>query len=214
MGYLFLLKRLAYVSFKSRKFGESEKYFKVAVDMASVVTSNPSNVFIGKMNLLILLTHTNLEKAREMGERMLTDLDEFSPVQGKDLHFMLGNIHFLSGDFVKAKEMYRQTLRLNPKATLEAQVLNNLAFCSWMHLLDLPKLKNKLEGQTDEATGNSLFDIEKEKILKEEAYTVTYLRQSIELTEKAGNPNLNTELFEELQSLDLEEEGVENLTEE
>ena len=33
---------------------------------------------------------------------------------------MMGNIHFLSHDFDQAKAMYRQTLRMSPKPTLEA----------------------------------------------------------------------------------------------
>jgi len=72
------------------------------------------------MNLLLLYTYTDLEKAKELGERMLADLDEFLPVHSKDLHFMMGNIHFLSHDFDQAKAMYRQTLRMSPKPTLEA----------------------------------------------------------------------------------------------
>jgi len=99
MGYLYLLKRLAYVCFCNRKFSESEKYFRIQNDMTPLVTTNPANVFNAKLNLLILFTHTDLEKAKEMGEMMLTDLDEFLPVHSKDLHFMLGNIYFLSGDF-------------------------------------------------------------------------------------------------------------------
>lgn len=211
LGYTYLLKRLAYVCYCNKKYAESEKYFRIGVDMASLVSTNPANIFNAKMNLLILLTHTDLGKAKEMGDRMLTDLDEFLPVHSKDLHFMLGNIHFLSGDYNEAKDMYRQTLKMSPRPALEAKVLNNLAFCSWMHLLDLPKLKKQLEGQIDIPTGKELFEIQKEQILKEEAFTLSYLRQSIELTEKAGNPELNLTLFEELQNLDLEVEGVDKL---
>ena len=72
------------------------------------------------MNLLLLYTYTDLEKAKELGERMLADLDEFLPVHSKDLHFMMGNIYFLAHDFDQAKSMYRQTLRMSPKPTLEA----------------------------------------------------------------------------------------------
>ena len=146
MGYLYLLKRLAYICFMNRKYTESEKYFKIVVDMASLVTSNPANIFNAKMNLLIFLTHTDLVKAKEMGDRMLIDLEEFLPVHSKDLHFMLGNIQFLTGDYDKAKDLYRQILRMSPRPALEAKVLHNLAFCSFIHLLDLPKLKTALEG--------------------------------------------------------------------
>ena len=176
MGYLYLLKRLAYVCFCNRKFSESEKYFRIQADMTPLVTTNPANVFNSKMNLLILFTHTDLEKAKDLGEMMLADLDNFLPVHSKDLHFMLGNIYFLSGDFTKAKQMFRQVLKMSPRPALEAQILNNLAFCSWMHLLELPKLKKQLEGKIDSSTGEDLYAAEQKRILKEESFTMSYLR--------------------------------------
>ena len=51
---------------------------------------------------------------------MLADLDDYLPVHNKDLHFMLGNVYFLSGDFDKAKGMFRQTLKMSPRPVLEA----------------------------------------------------------------------------------------------
>ena len=146
MGYLYLLKRLGYVCFCNRKYSEAEKYLKICSDMTPLVTKNPANTFSSRLNMLILYTHTDLEKAKNFGERMLADLDDFLPVHSKDLHFMLGNIHFLAGDFDKAKSMFRQILKMSPRPVLEAQTLNNLAFCSWMHLLELPKLRQSLEG--------------------------------------------------------------------
>ena len=65
MGYLYILKRLAYVTFCNKKYSESEKYFRVAADMTQVVSKNPANVFNAHMNLLIFLTHTDLEKAMD-----------------------------------------------------------------------------------------------------------------------------------------------------
>ena len=56
---------------------------------------------------------------------------------------------------------------------MEADVLNNLAFASWMHVLDLPKLG-----------GDSQM---KDQILQEESYTMSYMLQSIELREKADS---------------------------
>ena len=44
---------------------------------------------------------------------------------------------------------------------MEANVLNNLAFASWMHVLDLPKLEEN----------NPM----KDQILKEESFTMTYM---------------------------------------
>ena len=191
LGYLFILKRLAYVCFMDRKFSESEKYFRIAAEMTPHVTTNPANIFYSRLNLLVYYTHTDLGKAKEMGEQMLTDLDEFLPVHSKDLHFMLGNIHFLSGEYDQAKQMFRQVLRMSPKPALEAQVLNNLAFCSWMHLLELPKLKQQMEGKIDPETGMDRFEAEQTRILKEERFTFEYFRQSVELAEKAGNPDLD-----------------------
>lgn len=82
-----------------------------------------------------------------------------------------------------------------------------------MHLLDLPKLKTTLEGQTDEASGQDLFEVEKAKILKEESFALGYFRQSIELSEKTSNVGLDLTKFDELLKLDLEVDGIENLTE-
>ena len=60
MGYLYLLKRLAYTCFVSRKFAESEKFFKVCADLTPKVTDNPNNKFNAQKNLLILYTHSDI----------------------------------------------------------------------------------------------------------------------------------------------------------
>ena len=64
-----------------------------------------------------------------------------------------------------------------------------------------------------EEAGAERYEAEKNRILKEEAFTHDYLRQSIELAEKSGNPQLNYTLLEKLMKLDLEEEGVDTLDE-
>ena len=46
LGYLFLLKRLAYMSFLNKKYTDSEKYFKITANVMPQVTKNPSNIFI------------------------------------------------------------------------------------------------------------------------------------------------------------------------
>ena len=88
-----------------------------------------------------------------------------------------------------------------------------MAFCSWMHLLELPKLKTKLEGQSLES-GEDLFEMEKVRILKEEVFAIEFLKQSIELGEKSGNNDTNLTKLDELLRLDLDAEGAENLEEE
>ena len=146
MGYMFILKKLAHVSFLSRKYGDSEKYFTILAEMMPEVTKNPANIFVAKKNLLLFYTHTNIEKAKEYGEAMIKDVDEFYPVHKKDLFFMVGNAHFLKGEYAKAKDRYRQVLKMGPNQKLESQILNNMAFTSWMHVLDIPKIKRELLG--------------------------------------------------------------------
>ena len=58
-------------------------------------------------------------------------------------------------------------------------------------MLDLPKLKKQLEGQTLDESGEELFEVEKTRILKEEGYVYGFLHQSIELGEKSGNADVN-----------------------
>ena len=196
-GYLYVLRKLAYVCFVSRKFSESEKYFKVVTDLVSKVTKNPANVFSAQKNLLLFYTHTDINKARELGQRMFVDSDDFLPIHNKELNFLLGNINFLSGDFGAAKSLYRNTLKLSPQPKLEAMILNNLAFTQWMSVMDLPKLKEQ-EGMTEEE-----FDKQTKLILNEEKYTMSYLLQSIEISEKAQNQNLNLTLLERVITQDL-----------
>ena len=109
--------------------------------------------------------------------------------------------------------MFRHVLKMSPRPELEAKTLNNLAFCSWMHLLELPKLKKKLEGQTLES-GEDLFEIEKIRILKEEVFVNEFLKQSIELSEKSDNADANLTKLDELLRLDLDAEGADTLEEE
>jgi hypothetical protein len=45
LGYLFILKRLAYVSFKNNKFTESEKYFSIVTSVMPSISENPMNIF-------------------------------------------------------------------------------------------------------------------------------------------------------------------------
>ena len=87
LGYLYLLKRLAYVSFHNRKYADSEKYFKVAVEMVPTITKNPVNIYNSKRNLLLLYTYSDIQKAVEYGEYMMKDSEEFLPVSTKDLTF-------------------------------------------------------------------------------------------------------------------------------
>jgi hypothetical protein len=58
--------------------------------MVSNVTKNPINIFSAHRNLLLLYTHTNLDKAQELGDRLMKDTDDMLPVSSKELCFMLG----------------------------------------------------------------------------------------------------------------------------
>jgi len=70
LGYLFLLKRLAYVCFKNNKFSESEKFFSVVTNMMPHISDSPINVFKTHHNMLVLYTNTNIEKALEYSARV------------------------------------------------------------------------------------------------------------------------------------------------
>jgi hypothetical protein len=89
MSYLFVLKRLAYVSFLDRRYAESEKYFRVSNDLTPLVTTNPSNIFSSQKNLLVFYTYCNIEKACEMGEAMIRDIEDTLPVHSKELCFLI-----------------------------------------------------------------------------------------------------------------------------
>ena len=140
MGYIFILKKLAFTCFKTRKYSDAEKYFNVISDMLPDVTKNPTNLFAARKNLLLFYTYTDINYALEYGERMIADQNDFYPVHTKELFFMQGNVHFLRGDYRRAKLMYRKVLKMGPKPELEAKLLNNLAFACWMHMLDIPKI--------------------------------------------------------------------------
>jgi hypothetical protein len=68
MSYLFVLKRLAYVSFLDRRYAESEKYFRVSNDLTPLVTKNPANIFSSQKNMLLFYSYCNLENAEKLGE--------------------------------------------------------------------------------------------------------------------------------------------------
>lgn len=38
-----------------------------------------------------------------------------------------------------AKNMYRNTLKMSPKPETQAKILNNLAFATWMHSMEMQK---------------------------------------------------------------------------
>ena len=119
----------------SRKYGEAEKYFKVCAEMFTRATKNPANIFAGKANLLLLFTHTNIGKAKSYAERLLEDIDETLPAHQRELYFMTGNIYLLLRDYERAKDFYRKCLQLQPKPKQESQLLNNLAYACWQHMM-------------------------------------------------------------------------------
>lgn len=68
---------------------------------------------------------------------MLKDIEDYLPVHTKDLQFLMGNIHLLKGEYQLAKNLYRNTLKMTPNLEAEARILNNLAFASWMHHVEM-----------------------------------------------------------------------------
>lgn len=100
---------------------------------------------------------------------------------------MMGNINLLNGNYVKAKEMYRHGLKSAPQPVMEAHILNNLAFASWMHLIELP---------------NNADADSKQQAQKDESYVVQYLKQSIELTEKSSTLAADPQKLRDLLAVD------------
>jgi tetratricopeptide (TPR) repeat protein len=76
LGYLYLLNKLGQVSFLNKKYSDSEKYFKVTLNIVPMVTSNPANVFSAQKNLLTLYTHTSLDKANDLVKVILKDSEK------------------------------------------------------------------------------------------------------------------------------------------
>lgn len=63
--------------------------------MINLVTKNPINIYSAQKNLLIHYIYTNLDKAQELGDRLMKDSEEMYPFQTKDLNFLLGVISLI-----------------------------------------------------------------------------------------------------------------------
>ena len=72
--YIFLMKKLAHVSFLNNRFSESEKYFKVALTVAENTSqASATQVFANQRNLVAFYLRTNIQKARLELDRMKKD---------------------------------------------------------------------------------------------------------------------------------------------
>lgn len=60
---------------------------------------------------------------------------------------------------------------------MEAHILNNLAFASWMHLIELPK---------------TIDEEVRKDVKRDESHVISYLKQSIELIEKTTSPSTDS----------------------
>lgn len=78
----------------------------------------------------------------------------------------------------------------NVDLNLQSWVHNNLAFISWMHLLELPKI-----------TDQNL----KQQILRDESLCMTFFKRSIELCEKSTNKKINHTKLSQLLQLDIDQ---------
>jgi len=59
-----------------------------------MISTNPSNIFNSKKNLLLFYTYCNIEKAEELGEGMIREIDDTLPVHSKELCFLMGVIQY------------------------------------------------------------------------------------------------------------------------
>lgn len=139
MGYIFLLRRLAYVSFLNQKYKDSEKYFKVIQDLIPEINNTALNIFAAKKNLLILYSHIDLNKAMDQADQMKRDSEnnDYLPMHKRELDFMIANIYTLNGDFKTSKNMYRNLLKNHSNEEVMAGILNNLAYSSKNHYKQL-----------------------------------------------------------------------------
>lgn len=68
-------------------------------------------------------------------------------MMGKDLPLILGNMLFLHEQKEPASLVFKQTLveNQNSNPLLSAYILNNLAFTSWMRVMEIPKIEDENE---------------------------------------------------------------------
>ncbi len=97
----------------NRKYTESEKYFKICIEMVPSITKNPANIFTAKLNLLVLFSNTDIAKAKQFAERLLLDTDELLPSHQRELFFAAANIYLLNGQYAQAKAFYRNCLKIS-----------------------------------------------------------------------------------------------------
>jgi hypothetical protein len=136
LGYIHLLQRLGYCNLKTGNHADATSAFKDCVDIMPQVTSSPINLFSAQRNLLISLTYHDMEHAARFAEMMCYDLD--NQKSSKDFGLILGNIEFFNGKIASAKKVFSVASRREDfPVYLQGQIFNNLAFASWMHLLEL-----------------------------------------------------------------------------
>ena len=113
MGYVYMLRRLAYIAFKSQKFTESERYFSVVAKVIPELDKNAMSVFSSHKNMLLLYSHTNIDKAVQYATGLQKDSEnsEFTPIHQRELQFMTANVHLLNGDYQVSKNLYRHLLK-------------------------------------------------------------------------------------------------------
>jgi len=198
MGYVYLLKRLAHVCYTNRKFADAEKYFKVVLKVMPNVSTNPVNLYSAHKNLLLLYTFTDLDKAIEYGKGLKAAEKEFLPIHVKDLTFMVANIHFLRGDYSMAKLSYRSTLQSSPSDEVKYQVLNNLGFTSFAHVLDIPKIKDQISDARE-------FEQVYQAILHEESFTGSFYTEALAINEKTNKTDADADTLTDLFEMNLNE---------
>lgn len=200
--YLKLIKKLAHVSFLNNKYSESEKYFKVSVNVAENFTQNPQNIFLAKKNLVALYMRTDLKKARDVCGRLKTDAESLAlaPVHQKELAFMMASLCILERDFKKGKEELRNCLKMNFDPRKSAQILNNLAYASWQQCKHLDKQKKSAD-----------LEEERDQTDRDKQYIISWLKEALQKHEQfdqqqgAGGENLDVDRLQalfELTSLD------------
>jgi hypothetical protein len=108
LGYLFLLKRLAYLSLQTGNYTQSEQLFQECVDLVPSITSSPVNLFQAQRNLVLAYCQFDVVKASYLVEEMCLGLDR--NVASIDFGLILGNVEFYNNQIASAKKIYRTCL--------------------------------------------------------------------------------------------------------
>lgn len=183
-NYIYVLKKIAFLNQDMYQYADAETAFNSCLDTAQEITNNPQIIHTHYHNLFCFYMRANLKSAILMGKALMSEeeKDDIPQVFQKQYLFNLGTAYLLNGNYSDSKKVLRSCLNMDPKGSLKARCLNNLAVSYWWHKVPNSDLvENK---DNEEVNKNySPEDMEKEFNL-----VIAQLKKSIEANEIA-NPD-------------------------